>query len=105
MSKTFHDDNGPIVPIGAGLLYGLSDNVEPRPLLDYYAGKIHFTRIFAGRLTPSDTRTGQSPEAVLDRLPQILEWHLERGLRAEVTALTDTGAEPEYDEDRHIEEV
>lgn len=105
MSKIFHDDNGPITPIGAGLLYGISDNVEPRPLLDYYAGKIHCTRLFAGRLTPSDTRTGQSPEAVLDRLPSILEWHAERNLRTELTILTDTGAEPHYDEANHVDEV
>ena len=105
MSKIFFDDNGPITPIGAGLLYGVSDGVDARPLLDYYAGKVHCTRIFCGRLTPSDTRTGQSPEAVLDRLPDILEWHLERNLRAEVTALTDTAAGPFYDEEKHVDEV
>ena len=104
MSKIFHDVNGPITPIGAGLLYGLSDNVEPRPLLDYYSGKIHCTRLFAGRLTPSDTRSGQTPEAVLDRLPDILEWHRERNLRTEITALTDT-VEGNYNEEAHVDEV
>lgn len=105
MSKFFFDDNGHTTPIGAGLLYGMSDAVEPRPLLDYYAGKIHTTRIFAGKLTPSDTRSGQSPESVLDRLPDILEWHSERNLRTEVTCLTDTGAEPHYNEEEHVDEV
>ncbi len=105
MSKYFHDNNGPITPIGAGLLYGLTDGVDPRPLLDYYAGKIHCTRVFAGRLTDSDTRNGQTPEQVLDRLPDILEWHRDRNLRTEVTCLTDTAAEPHYNEENHVDEV
>lgn len=103
--KYFHDANGFVAPIGAGLLYGMSDGVDARPLLDYYAGKIHFTRMFAGRLTPSDTRSGQSIEAVLDRLPTILEWHIERGLRTEVTCCTDTGARPFYNEENHVDEI
>jgi hypothetical protein len=104
MSKYFADNNGPVSPIGAGLLYGLSDGVDPRGLLDYYAGKIHCTRIFCGRLTPSDTRTGQSIESVYDRLPNVLEWHMERGLRAELTCITDS-LEGNYDEDAHVAEV
>ena len=101
--KYFHDSNGVIAPVGAGLLYGMSDGVDPRPLLDYYSGKIHHTRIFAGRLTPSDTRTGQSPESVLDRLPDILEWHNERDLKTEITCCTDTGVP--YNEENHVDEV
>ena len=103
--KYFHDSNGDIAPIGAGLLYGISDGVDARPLLDYYAGKIHHTRIFGGKLTPSDTRSGQSPESVLDRLPDILDWHAERNLRTEITCCTDTGASPGYNEENHVDEV
>lgn len=103
MAKYAADNNGVIAPIGAGLLYGLSDNVDPRALLDYYTGKIHFTRVFAGRLNPSDTRTGQSPHAALDRLPQLLEWHAERNLRCEVTCCTDTATS--YNEREHVNEL
>lgn len=107
MAKLFTDNNGVVAPIGAGLLYGLSDGVEPRSLLDFYSNKIHFTRIFAGRLTPSDTRTGQSPENAIARLPEVLEWHRERNLRTELTACTDTagGSNPAYDIEAHCNEI
>lgn len=103
--KYFIDESGPFAPIGAGLLYAMTDGTDPRPLLDYYAGKIHFTRMFAGRLTDSDARNPQTPEQVLDRLPTVLEWHRERDLRTELTILTDTGAEPRYNEERHVADV
>ena len=103
MGRYALDNNGIIAPIGAGLLYGLSDGVDPRPLLDYYAGRIHFTRVFAGRLTTNEFRTGQSPHAALDRLPQLLEWHAERNLRTEVCCCTDTAIH--YNEHEHVAEV
>lgn len=102
--KYFLDDNGIISPIGAGALYALSDGVDVNPLLDYYGERIHFVRTFAGRLTPSDTRTGQSPEEALDRLPGLLENLRNRGRRIEITCCTDTAGEP-YDEREHCRAI
>ena len=106
-NKLFTDSNGIVGPVGSGCLYGLSDNVDPRAQLDYYASKIHFVRIFCGRLTPSSTRTGQSIQAVYDRLPNVMDMLIERNLRAELTCCTDTanGNSLAYNVENHVAEI
>lgn len=106
MAKLFADRRDVIALVGSGSLYALNDNKDSRPQLDFYANRIHHTRIFAGRLTPNDTRTGQTPEQAIIRLPEVLDWHRERNLRTEITCCTDTGVQyNEREHCRHLSEI
>lgn len=87
------------------MLYGGSDGVDPRALMDQ-AAALGFDggRIFGGRLTPSDTRSGQAPEAMPERIARLARELNDRGLELQVPLLTDTGGTI-FDERRHVRDL
>jgi hypothetical protein len=96
------DDAGSYTPLDLSMLYAGSDGVDARPLMDQ-AAEIGFdgARIFGGRLTPSNARSGQAPEAMPARIASLAGELQARGLELQVPMLTDTGG-PRYDEAGHV---
>lgn len=101
--KYFNDNTELIAPVGASMLYALNDGMYALPIIEFYTDKIHFVRVFAGRLTQSSGRTGQTPEDARERLPDLLDELDARGLRCEITCCTDTLER--YDEHHHCQEI
>lgn len=102
--ECWKDDQGFYTPMDIGMLYGGSDGVDCTSYADQvqalgYDG----VRVFGGRLTPSDTRTGQRPEDMPARIDRIAGMLDERRLELHVPILTDTGVS--YDFHRHVNDL
>jgi hypothetical protein len=85
------------------MLYGGSDGVDLRAAADQ-AQALGFDggRIFGGRLTPSDTRSGQRPEDMPQRIAGLADMLGQRGLELHNVLITDSKIE--WDFHRHVHE-
>jgi hypothetical protein len=99
--RLWKNDLGIFRPVFCSHLIGLSDSVDPAPLLDWIQAQgFNGTRVFGGYLS----WTQQTAESARARLPGFLEACLNRGLYCEVTAITDSG-ESAYDVEQHVREI
>jgi len=79
------------------MLYASMDGIDPRHLMDQWmklGGEAG--RWMSGRLTQSASRSGQTPEAAVERYPVVAGYLRERSLRGHSVIFTDTAVEFDF---------
>jgi hypothetical protein len=93
VGNMFGDDRGEVSPLSLSFLYATNDGRDPRELMDQWLGLGgEACRWFASKLTPSDTRSGQSLADSEARAPQMAQWIRERGLIGHAVGFCDTAS-------------